>query len=108
MKLKLSNISLKNSKIIKLICATINFNKNLLHLDLSFCQLKAPQLNRIASQLAEDSKRLKNLNLGYNLLNFSDDHIDYEDSLEFMSNIIEFFKQDVYLNHLNFSGMNFK
>ena len=41
MQLKLSNINLRNHKIVENIVATIKFNKNLTHLDLSWTALQA-------------------------------------------------------------------
>ena len=45
--------------------------------------------------------------MSYNKLNFIEDSADYNDSIDFMHNIVHFFKSAKYLNHLNFSGMHF-
>ena len=48
------------------------------------------------------------MNLSYNLLNFNVDSPEYEDSESFMKNLTNFFKLAKFINHVNFSGMNFQ
>jgi len=67
----------------------------------------AKQLNDLTAQVAEKGKNIRNLNLSYNILEFNEDSVNYEDSIGFMENIRNVFKNCKYLSHVNFSGMNY-
>jgi len=60
----------------------------------------------LAGDISLYALNLRNLNLSYNTLNFVDDP-GYEESIEFMEHMCRFFKKKIYLNHVNFAGMNF-
>lgn len=99
-------MNLKNEGIINRLCETIHYNKFLISLDLSYSQLLPRQLKAIAIVLGQKGQNFRCLNLSYNLLNQKGS--DPKDSAAFMDNITLFVKVAKYLNHVNFSGMNFE
>ena len=107
-KLKLSKINLRSQSLVTLINKTILVAKNLIMLDISWGGLFPNELARISKALSRNAKSMRNLNLSYNALNFDEDGPHKADSNRFMRNIQEFFKIATFINHINFSGMNFK
>ena len=65
-------------------------------------------LATISTALAGSAPSMRNLNLSYNKLNFDivADPITAADSAVFMKNLKEFFEHSIYVNHVNFSGMD--
>lgn len=76
-------------------------------LDLSHGQLLPKQLNAVSLGVSEMGANLRSLNLSYNLVH-QDGCSDSQDSEQFMTNISKFIKVAKRVNHINFSGMNFK
>ena len=70
MKLKVSNMNLRDDRIVKNICETLNYNKNIILLDVSWGKMLPKHLADLAEALAMKAKSLRNLNLSYNSLNF--------------------------------------
>ena len=99
-------MNLKHEGIIHRICETIHYNKFMISIDLSYSQLLPKQLKAIAIALGQKGQNFRSLNLSYNLLNQKGS--DPKDSAAFMEHIILFVKIAKYLNHINFSGMNFE
>ena len=50
---------------------------------------------------------MRNLNLSYNQLNYNEKSPHFKKSLKFLVELKEFFSAAIYINHINFSGMNF-
>ena len=108
MKLKLTNMNLRFDKTISNLCEVLSNNRNMILLDVSCAQLLSKQLKALSLALAEEGDNMRNLNLSYNSLNFNVDSPEYEDSESFMENLGNFFKHSKWINHVNFSGMNFQ
>jgi len=70
MKLKVSNMNLRGDRIVRNVCETLNYNKNMILLDVSWGKMLPKHLADLAEALAMKSKSLRNLNLSYNSLNF--------------------------------------
>ena len=66
------------------------------------------QLRALSRAISLNGSNIRNLNLSYNILNFNPKSPDFEHSNQFMKNITQFFKTAEFVNHVNFSGMNFK
>ena len=71
MKLKVSNMNLRNDYLIKNLGALINFNRNLVVLDISKCNMLPKHLSSIALDVADWGFNMRNLNMSYNTLDFS-------------------------------------
>ena len=77
-------------------------------LDVSWVGLFPKDLALLAKGLSIHGWVLRNLNLSYNKLYFqSENPKDVEYSKLFMKDMAKFFKEAMFLNHGNFSGMNF-
>ena len=77
-------------------------------LDISWGKLLPRDLVTISIALGTASS-MRNLNLSYNRLNFDEvaDPVQASDSMVFMNNIKIFFENAMFVNHINFSGMDF-
>ena len=110
MKLKLSNVNLNDNKVVENLCETIKSKEFLSQLDLSNCGLGPAQLLMISDELiCPDSNPiqvLRNLNIGYNRLNFPLSSPECIDSEQFIDNLLAFIEDTKSLNHLDISGMN--
>ena len=106
-KLKMSNMFLRDEQLIKNLCYVIQSNKNLIALDISWAQLRSKQLNQIVFTLSRFGKSMRNLNLSYNYLDFNEKSPEYNDSISFMNNFKAFLQYAIFINHINFSGMCF-
>ena len=116
LKLKLSDIQLHTSSqdTVYNICNLLMINKNLIFLDLSWSKLVPKDLSAISFMLAQNCKAIRNLNLSYNRLTFTSEEKNSENaevniqySQDFMDNIHNFLCEAMFINHINFSGMNF-
>ena len=77
-------------------------------LDVSWAKLLPKELQSLSLVLSRSGANIRNLNLSYNMLDFEFESPGYDDSEKFMTNIMEFFRIATFVNHINFSGMNFK
>ena len=116
MKLKVTNLQIQMQKfdLIENMSKTIKVAKNMIMLDLSWSQLQPQDLYEISVALTTDTYALRNLNLSYNKLQFQNDENklvvnqkDVKYSEAFMENMITFMYEALFINHINFSGMNF-
>ena len=105
-------MNLRNNHLVTLINETLLIAKDLILLDISWCQLCPKELASISLTLAKNGKQMRNLNLSYNRLNFDTSKAENEQankySHKFMENIKIFFSEAVFVNHVNFSGMNWE
>ena len=108
MKLKLSNIDMRNENIIEPLNDSVSRNSNMIFLDVSKSNLSPNILEKLSLCLSEKSANMRNINLSYNILEFDFGNSNYDHSQTFIENIMNFFKLAKYLNHINFSGMNFQ
>ena len=113
MKIKFSNMNLHtySGEIVHTMCDIIKINKALIFCDLSWAKLIPKDLVMIAFQLGRTAKSLRNLNLSYNKLSFkSDEQVvgfhAVKFSNEFIDNIEMLLEEAIFINHINFSGMN--
>lgn len=104
MKLRLSNINLCFEAFAPTITSLIQAKSTLQHLDLSLARLEPAQLEEIAFELKTSSQHLKNLNLSYNVLDYSTEERE-ESSNNFVDHLCEFVSQAEVLNHINLSGL---
>ena len=106
MKLKISNMNLRNENFISNLC-TVFCRNNLIYLDVSWAKLKSKELNSIVYNLKKYGNDMRNLNLSYNDLDFTQGSTYLQYSLSFMENIGKFLQRAKYINHINLSGMNY-
>ena len=106
MKLKMSNMNLRNSNFINNLCSIFDKNK-LIYLDISWASLKSKELNTIVWNLKNYGNNMRNLNLSYNDLDFTEGSTNYNDSISYMVNIEKFLQRANFINHINLSGMNY-
>ena len=103
-------MNLRSNLLLTLLSETLLIAKNLILLDISWCQLCPKELASLSMTLTKNGKQMRNLNLSYNRLNFDTSKAENEqanqDSYKFMDNIKIFFIEAVFVNHVNFSGMN--
>lgn len=112
MKLKISKIDLRSGEVVHHLSETLVRSPNLIALDLSYAGLLPSHLQQISLVLSQQCPTMRSLNLSYNMLCFDNlDHVEKTDertqSENFMINIREFFYLAKFVNHVNFSGMNF-
>ncbi len=81
-------------------------SKNLIFLDLSWSRLFPKDLASLSVALSNGAWSLRNLNLSYNKLEFNLNPVDRMHSQLFMDNMEKFFWEALFINHVNFSGMN--
>ena len=65
MKLKFSNMFLRNDHFINSLCEVFKSNKNMIFLDVSWGNLQSPHLSQIAKALVT-CKSIRNINMSYN------------------------------------------
>jgi len=112
MKLKISKIDLRSDELVYNLSETLGRCPNMIALDLSYARLLPSHLQQLSLALSQKCPTMRNLNLSYNALIFHNiDHVEKTDertqSENFMINIREFFYLAKFVNHINFSGMNF-
>lgn len=89
------------------ICQVVSISKNLVFLDLSWSRLFPKDLAKLSQILSHGAWCLRNLNLSYNRLEFDPNKKEERVySNLFMSNMERFFWEALFINHVNFSGMN--
>lgn len=93
-------------RFIRSLTEAIMLSKNLIFLDLSWSRLFPKDLATLSGVLSNGAWSLRNLNLSYNKLEFSQRSQDRMYSQLFMDNIEKFFWEALFINHVNFSGMN--
>ena len=114
MKFKISNISITDKAAFQYnIHETIVDSINLINLDLSWCKLAPKDLYELTFSLIENSSTMRNLNLSYNNLHFAkaNSNVNEQDimySEKFITNLLKFLKEAIFINHVDFSGMNLK
>ena len=64
-------------------------------------------LEQLSMGLANSGRSIRHLNLSYNILDYDFDSPNKEHSDKFLIHIHEFFEICKFINHVNFSGMNF-
>ena len=89
-------------------------------LDLSWSKLMPEDLSLLSNALSASAKNIRNLNLSYNKLVFESsnysglssvkEYTSWDDeviaSKRFLNNIESFLEESMFVNHINFSGMN--
>jgi len=111
MRIKFSRINMNDKETINNICEFISTNVGLNVIELSWCQLKADNLLRLAETMATNPYNIRAVNFSYNNLNINSKSKDEfnqinesQNSINFISKFLEFFKIQA-LNHVDFSGL---
>ena len=71
MKFKFSKINMNDDDVITNICEYIQNNVGINYIEMSWCQLKADNLLRLATMMASNPYSIRSVNLSYNNLNFN-------------------------------------
>ena len=107
MRLMITNMDIGSSKIVKCFINVIMENKYLQQLDITATNMKPRHLLEISNEIKNHKSQFRELNFSFNKLDFSTPFSNqYEDSIEFLENIIEILEGSRILNHLNLSGMD--
>ena len=69
-------MNLRNNQLVILVSETLGIAKNLILLDISWCQLFPKELAAISMMLAKNGKQMRNINLSYNKLNFDTSSVE--------------------------------
>ena len=105
-KLKLSNVSLSDAKIVSQLCILIENRPFLSFIDLSWSRLLPRHLLKISECLKDNFSSIRSLNLSYNNLYFDENNIDLQPSEDFIENMCDFIICAEVLSHIEMSGMN--
>ena len=108
MRMKFSRINLNDKDTINNLCEYIGTNVGLNVIELSWCQLKADNLLRLAETMAANPYSIRMVNFSYNNLNInskSKEINESQNSITFIAKFLEFVKNSEALNHVDFSGL---